>query len=140
MQTIDFQTPRKESHFYILLSLAKADGSVSPEEVQYLKMYGNLAGIDEARVMELIDNHRESKDLMPLKIVSPFAKEKFMLDLIVLALADGTIRPEERKKIYDIAATISTSSVTVDKLFRVIQMNSAKVKALIDSFSQPELA
>ena len=138
MQSLDFNTPRKRSHFAILLSLAKADGSVSPEEVQYLKMYGALAGVSEAEVLELIDNV-EAKDLMPLIMVAAVEKEKCSLDLMVLAMADGEIRDSETKKIYEIATTISVSSVTVDKLFRVIQMNSAKVKALLETFSQQEL-
>ena len=107
--------------------VAKADGSVSPAEVQsfdnFLRVQLNMSG-DERRVAARIFNEARDSDIpatefagqiRQLLLGQPARKRDLVSLLMSIAMADGELHPAEEQLIKSIASTMGLSARDYDQ-------------------------
>ncbi|OKH88216.1 TerB family tellurite resistance protein [Thalassospira sp. TSL5-1] len=104
--------------------MAKADGTVTREEIDAFKRLFRVTGPDAAQVGQIFDAARRSPDgyePYAQQIAQMFAGERAVLESILealhqIALADGTLHPAEKEYLRKVAMIFGFEDVDFDRV------------------------
>lgn len=105
--------PKKRERFLDLISVAKADGEITEDEIAFLVYYAGQAGISVNEAITIIEDFKESITQF-LSAGSKLQQEQFVVDLITMAMVDGELSIREVEKCKSICTRSGLSEVIVD--------------------------
>lgn len=110
----------------ILIQLAKADNIFTDAEKAVIIKIGKEHGAEEPEVREMFDSKEISDSLAPMTL---FHKSNFLLDMIMVLLADKEIHELEEKFSKKIAKNLGFKETVIDFL---LEYNSLDRTVLIE--------
>ncbi len=118
---------KKRSHLKNLVAIAKLDGVVTKEELEFLLSVGKKVGVSESEINKMIQ--RTDK----IEVTKPETLElalDYIYDLVLMTMADGVIDEAEISLTIEIAEKLGlnpvTSGVIVRKIFMLVESGKTK--------------
>ncbi|MGV3587187.1 MAG: TerB family tellurite resistance protein [Adhaeribacter sp.] len=103
----DYSLEERGAYLAALATMASADGHASDEELEFLRLMGEAAELDENIQQEVVQIARNPSSISLQKCLDQLKNSQlrfsFVTDIISFAKADGKYTPEEEKHIQDMA-------------------------------------
>ena len=113
------ETKKIKSHIANLSALAKIDGHVDPNEINFIISIGQKHGLKADDVRHLIANAEKSEPQLPTNDSERFDQ---IYDLVEMMLADGIVDESEMEFCINMAARLGFKKSIVGVLVRKISM------------------
>lgn len=113
------ETKKLKSHIANLGALAKIDGHVDPNEMNFIISIGKKHGMKADDVRHLISNAEKTEHQMPTNDSERFDQ---IYDLVEMMLADGIVDENEMEFCINMAARLGFKKTIVGVLVRKISM------------------
>ncbi|MEE9309693.1 MAG: co-chaperone DjlA [Cocleimonas sp.] len=118
--------------FSLMGTLAKADGRVSEQEITHVEKFMTQLNMSAAHRKQAINHFKEGakpdfkiepllQQFSQLTATSPNLKQMLMVYLVRVALADGTLAPEETTLLKNIATQLGYSDQAFEQFMAMLQ-------------------
>ena len=108
------------SQLNILAHLARSDGRIDPQEIEFLCQIGRETGLSEKEVVDLVDNPQPIQDL---SVLTPYQKFECICHLVQLMKADKTVADPEILFCRKIAMNLGYDPEVIRALFTRLDQN-----------------
>jgi uncharacterized tellurite resistance protein B-like protein len=113
------EVKKLKSHIVNLGALAKADGHMDPQEMEFIIEIGQRHGMKKSDVKSLLSNMDDVKPQMPTNDAERFDQ---IYDLVEMMLADGIVDESEMEFCISMAARLGFKKAIVGVLVRKISV------------------
>jgi uncharacterized tellurite resistance protein B-like protein len=113
------EVKKLKSHIVNLGALAKADGHMDPQEMDFIIEIGQRHGMKKSDVKNLLSNMNDVKPQMPTNDSERFDQ---ICDLVEMMLADGIVDESEMEFCISMAARLGFKKAIVGVLVRKISV------------------
>ena len=84
-----------ESHLKVLIQLAKIDGEFDHSEKEFIHKFGQVNGMNEDEIRDLIENTETEDQIPELSTLSFDEKFEYMYSIVQLMRIDGKLHKDE---------------------------------------------
>ncbi|GAA4411319.1 hypothetical protein GCM10023187_36960 [Nibrella viscosa] len=109
----DYSLEERGAYFGALATMASADGNVSPEELEFLRLMGEAAELPENMREEVVQIANNPSAISLQRCLNTLKGSQlrfsFITDIISFAKSDGNYSPDEQDRIKDMAAYLEVT-------------------------------
>ncbi|GAA4446728.1 hypothetical protein GCM10023189_02200 [Nibrella saemangeumensis] len=109
----DYTLEERGAYFGALATMASADGNVSPEELEFLRLMGEAAELPENMREEVVQIANNPSTISLQRCLDTLKGSQlrfsFITDIMSFAKADGEYSPDEQERIKDMAAYLGVT-------------------------------
>ena len=122
---LDFQQKKQLS---ILVKIAMVDEDFADEEKAVIEKIGKKYGATDAEFQEILDAPAYTESLAPMSVID---KMDFMMDCMLVVLADDTVANSEEYFVIQMAKKLGFSTDVVDFLIKHKDTTREEMKDLL---------
>ena len=105
---------KNKGHFSNLVMIARADGKMSEEEMEFLNKMARKIGLNDAQVKEVIE-HASSYPTIPPTTIED-RHERFV-NFMTMVEADHEVSPKEKQLVVRFGVALGYDEMEIDELF-----------------------
>ena len=120
---------KSKKHIQILLAIAKADGTISYEEIDYLEKIAKKSGLSQEELYEIVEDPSFSTE-QPFLSFNEKIRFDMAFDMIWVMLIDGEMHPREILLCKKLGMKLGFYPSSMDNFISQIQSD---IKKKIDS-------
>jgi hypothetical protein len=122
-----------KDHYLHLIQISRADGKISPDELDLLHKEGKKFGLTDPEIDQLIQSEALHHYLPPYSLDEKF---EHLYNVAQMILADSVVSDSERKMIRRFAIEAGFEDNAIDKLLRILleDINKESEEVLLSRF------
>jgi hypothetical protein len=122
-----------KDHYLHLIQISRADGKISPDELDLLHKEGKKFGLTDPEIDQLIQSEALHHYLPPYSLDEKF---EHLYNVAQMILADSVVSDSERKMIRRFAIEAGFEDNAIDKLLKILleDLNKESEEVLLSRF------
>lgn len=122
-----------KDHYLHLIQISRADGKISPDELDLLHKEGKKFGLTDPEIDQLIQSEALHHYLPPYSLDEKF---EHLYNVAQMILADSVVSDSERKMIRRFAIEAGFEDNSIDKLLKILleDLNKESEEVLLSRF------